>query len=144
MLELAEELLEAVRSIERRRGCGPGQAERLRSLAEALRSTERAHHAREERLLFARLRRLGVCVPLDTLAREHEAIGARSEAVLLLVGRLAGGSPPRPGDRALLRSLCEQVREHAFLEETALYPFALDAIAAAEWDRMQVDWDAAG
>ena len=100
---------------------------------------DRYHHPRED-LVFARLRErdAGIGEVLDSLGREHRALGAKGEAFQkVLEGVVDGAMVEREGFEAQGRDYVEFLRSHMVREDNEVFPRADSALTDADWRHVE-------
>ncbi len=106
---------------------------------------ERVHHPKEERYLFAAIRRRTHDADhvLKALARDHEqgeqAIRSLEQA---LVRYEQGGAAEFEALRAALTRFVAGYREHMRKEEQEIMPIAQRVLGDAEWAELNAEWAA--
>lgn len=102
-----------------------GDADRVRPMVEELAARFGAHSLAEESGLFAELRAAGeATAELDRLVDDH----------VHLRERLAERAPTRGPEQ--LRATLADLARHAETEDSDLFPFALQALPASAWARI--------
>jgi len=90
------------------------------------------HHERdEERHVFPRLERVGVCVDLIATLRAQHAAGRRLTSQIIATQ-----------DPAAVAAFVRMYRPHAARENTVLFPAFRQALPAGEYDRLRETLDA--
>jgi len=120
---------------------GKVDAEKVGQMVEFFRNfADRCHHAKEEKLLFARMRERGMPAgggPIAVMLREHDQGRA-------LVGAVADALPAaRDGDASAVAAVCESLlayaqllRAHIGKEDNVLYPMADQLLTAQDQDEL--------
>jgi len=106
---------------------------------------ERVHHPKEERYLFAAIRRRTheADSVLEELGREHEA-GAEAMRGLeqALLRYEQGGAPEWEGLREAVTRFVADYREHMRREEREVMPIAHRVLTDEDWAELDAEWAA--
>lgn len=104
------------------------------------------HHGKEEEILFRRLLEEGFSRdsgPLAVMYYEHELGRAHVRGLAELAG---GTGAPADQERVLLLQHADAfvplLRQHILKEDRILYPMALQALGAADLDRLNAEFEA--
>lgn len=106
---------------------------------------DRCHHAKEERLLFERMKARGLPAksgPIAVMMAEHEAGRAHIRAVAEALPKAASGdAAARKLLAGHLRGYVELLDAHIFKEDQVLYPIANQILTAEDQTALEADFE---
>ncbi len=123
----------------------PQVSEKFRYLVDHLLRSER-HHIREENVIIRRLYRLKVFAPGNEIRAQHDSLRVKKrklENLLYGIHTMDFLSFKKSALRAM-KKIQKGLKEHIMLEDTVLFPTALEHIPADEWKQMKKECDAIG